>query len=160
MSEFSRAEVDEAFRNYWQTGNIEERWADWTGHFTEDVVYVEHVLGTMKGRETVKTWITELMVTNDHVHGSLDWYVIDGPRVAYGMQNVYFDPRGPGHPDIEFPGMSQVIYAGEGLFSFEEDYWDLRRAKAAHAEFHALREEHGDEHLADNDERRASRKLW
>jgi len=160
MTEHGRAEVEEAFRRYWQVGNIEERWSDWADCFTEDVIYVEHVYGTMRGRETVRAWITGLMKENAHVHGALEWYVIEGNRVVYGMQNRYFDPRGPEHPDIEFPGMSQVIYAGDGLFSFEEDYWDIALAKKAYREFGALRATHGDAHLADTDARRAARKLW
>jgi len=160
MKDVSRAEVEAAFRRYWQIGNIEERWSDWADCFTEDVVYVEHVLGRMRGREAVRAWITKLMPQNPHVHGCLDWVVIDGPRVVYGMTNRYYNPRGPEHPPIDFPGMSHITYAGDGLFSFEEDYWDVALAKKAHQEFHALLGEHGDRHLADSDERRAARKLW
>jgi len=160
MDEYSREEVEQAFRHYWQVGNIEERWSDWADCFTEDVVYVEHVLGNFDGREAVRKWITELMVHNTHVHGALDWYVIEGPRVVYGMDNRYFNPEGPEHPDIEFPGMSQILYGGDGLFRFQEDYWDMKLAKLAYKRFTELRERFGDEHLEDTDARRDARKSW
>lgn len=160
MADHDRSEVEAAFKRYWQVGNIEERWSDWADCFTEDVVYVEHVFGTMHGREAVRGWITQLMRENLHVHGALEWYVIEGDRVVYGMQNRYFNPKGPEHPDIEFPGMTQILYAGDGLFRLEEDYWDMVLAKRAYREFHELLAEHGDAHLADTDERRAARRLW
>src|SRR5262245_1166568 len=47
MGKFSAAELDSAFRTYWQTGAVGENWDAWAELFTEDALYVEHVLGNM-----------------------------------------------------------------------------------------------------------------
>ncbi len=160
MSSFTRDEVEAAFRRYWQIGNVEERWSDWAGCFTEDVVYVERIYGTMNGREAVRAWITSTMKKHPHVHGVLRWYVIEDERVTYGMDNRYYSPLGPDAPPLDFAGVSQIVYAGDGLFRYEEDFWDLSGAKEAHDRFEALRAEHGDEHIGDSADRQASRRLW
>ncbi len=155
-----REEVEAAFRRYWTLGCIDETWARWPDAFTEDVHYVEHIYGEMRGRETVRKWITELMVgMNTHVHALLDWWVIEGDRVAYGMTNRYYNPE-PGGPPFDFPGMTNLVYAGEGLFSFEEDYWDLRMAKKAYAGFTEALKLHGDAHIQETAERTAARTPW
>ena len=54
MKTWDVAEIEQAFRLYWNTGMIREDWDAWADLFTEDVVYEERVLGTMVGRETVR----------------------------------------------------------------------------------------------------------
>lgn len=54
---FDRDEVEAAFRTYWQLGAVNEDWDVWCDTcFTEDVVYIEHILGNKQGRETVRNW--------------------------------------------------------------------------------------------------------
>ena len=40
------------------------------------------------------------------------------------MQNRRDNPE-PGAPPIDFPGMTVLQYAGNGMFSLEEDFWSL-----------------------------------
>src|SRR5438105_1603534 len=48
---FDRDELEAAFRTYWQLGAVGEDWDAWCDTcFTEDVTYVEHVLGNKQGR--------------------------------------------------------------------------------------------------------------
>ena len=61
MAAFDLEEVETAFRHFWYTGMIREDWNAWADLFTEDIVYLERVLGTMHGRETVRQWIVPLM---------------------------------------------------------------------------------------------------
>lgn len=130
------AEVEQAFHACWTTGSVNEDWAAWPGHLTEDVHYVERFFGTMHGRDAVRAWITDLMVVRADVHAVLDWYVIKGRRVILSMQNRYFAPD-PDGEHIDFAGLTVLEYAGDGLFGYEEDYWDLAGAKAAHERFTA-----------------------
>ena len=154
----SRTEVEEAFRKYWRVGAVEERWADWTDCFTEDVHYVERVYGEMHGRAAVRDWITMLMVHNPHVHAVLNWYMIEGDRVVVHMLNRYENPSG-GVP-LDFPGVTILGYAGNGLFSDEEDWWSLAAGKDCYRAFQALLLEHGSAQLAETPERRAARDPW
>lgn len=135
-------EVDNAFQRHWTVGSLEERWAEWPDCLTEDVHYVEHVLGVMHGRERVRTWITELMAVRADVHAVLEWYLVKDRRVVLSMQNRYYSPD-PDRAPFDFPGLTVLVYAGDGLFRYQEDYWDVGRAKTAYAEFTAAVERCG-----------------
>jgi hypothetical protein len=130
------AEVEQAFQACWTTGSLEEDWARWPEHLTEDVHYVERFFGTMHGREAVRAWITELMVVRADVHAVLDWYLVKGRRVVLSMQNRYYSPD-PAGEHLDFAGLTVLEYAGNGLFGYEEDYWDLAGAKTAYERFTA-----------------------
>lgn len=127
-----RAEVQAAFRLHWTTGSVDENWAAWPDRLTEDVDYIEHFYGEMRGREAVRTWIVGLMAQRADVHAVLDWYVISGRRVILSMTNRYYSPDPAGAP-FDFPGLTVLGYAGDGLFGYQEDYWDQRLAKLAYA---------------------------
>ena len=56
MTTFDRDEVERAFRNYWQLGAVGEDWDAWCDEcFTDDVTYIEHILGNKKGRTAGST---------------------------------------------------------------------------------------------------------
>jgi hypothetical protein len=126
-----RGEVAAAFRLHWTLGSIDENWAAWPNRLTQDVEYIEHVYGEMRGREAVRTWIVGLMAERADVHAVLDWYVISGPRLILSMTNRYYNPDPAGAP-FDFPGLSVLGYAGDGLFGYQEDYWSQRLAKVAY----------------------------
>src|SRR4051812_4622163 len=134
MSEPAREEVEAAFQRLWAVGNLDENWEAWPTFLTEDVRYIEHIYGEMRGREAVARWIRELMANNRDVHAVIDWYMIRGRRIVVNMQNRYYNPD-PAGAHFDFSGISVLEYAGDGLFGYEEDYWDLRAAKQCHADF-------------------------
>ncbi len=129
-------EVEQAFHRCWTTGSVDEDWERWPEHLTPEVHYVERFFGTMHGRAAVRAWITELMVVRADVHAVLDWYLVKGRRVVLSMQNRYYSPD-PAGDHIDFAGLTVLEYAGDGLFGYEEDYWDLAGAKRAHEAFQA-----------------------
>jgi hypothetical protein len=141
-TEPERAEVEAAFRKFWTVGNVDENWRAWPDFFTEDVHYIEHVYGEMHGRAAVRAWIEELMTHNRDVHAVIDWYMIRGRRVVVNMQNRYYHPD-PAQAPLDFPGITILEYAGDGLFRYEEDYWCVRTAKACHKAFHEAIERAG-----------------
>lgn len=119
---FDLKEIEEAFRHFWQTGMIREDWVAWTELFTEDVVYEERVLGTMRGRAAVREWIIPLMERYREIYGVYEWHHADpSGRLVFYMQNRRDHPSGEGY--IDFPGVTILQYAGDGLWSREEDYW-------------------------------------
>lgn len=122
MSEFAVSEVEEAFRLFWQTGMIREDWDAWVDLFTDDVVYVEHVLGTMHGREVVRAWIVPLMEQYGEIYGVYNWHMVHpSGRVVFHMINRRDHPSGEGR--LDFPGITILQYAGGGKWSREEDFW-------------------------------------
>lgn len=122
MPSYPLEEVEEAFRHFWQTGMIREDWNAWADLFTEDVVYYERVLGTMRGRETVRAWIVPLMEEYGEIYGVYDWHMADpSGRVVFHMINRRDHPNGEG--TMDFPGITVLQYAGNNRWSSEEDYW-------------------------------------
>jgi len=125
---FSRDEMEQAFRTYWRTGAVGEDWDAWADLFTEDAEYVEHVLGTMHGREEIRAWIKPIMAQYPELYTAYEWHSVDetSGRVMVYMQNRRDHPSGTG--TIDFPGITILQYAGNGRWSSEEDFWAVPKA--------------------------------
>jgi hypothetical protein len=123
---YDKGEVEQAFRKYWALGAVGEDWDAWCDEcFTEDVHYVEHVLGVKEGREAVRRWIKPTMEEYGEIYTAYEWHMVEeSGRVVVYMQNRRDNPE-PGAPPIDFPGMTVLQYAGDGRFSLEEDFWSL-----------------------------------
>ena len=145
MGGHSRDEVEEAFRHYWRTGSVGEDWAAWADLFTDDAVYIEHVLGRLTGRREIKPWITQIMAAYPELYTVYEWHVIDGDRVIFYMQNRRDNPE-PGAPPIDFPGISILHYAGDGKWDLEEDFWAFPAAQKSQAAYIEARAKHDPEH--------------
>jgi hypothetical protein len=126
------AEVEEAFLQYWRLGAVGEDWEAWADLFTDDAHYVEHVLGSMLGRDEIKQWIVKIMDDYSELYTVYEWHMVDGNRVVVYMQNRRDDPD-PSLPPIDFPGVTILDYAGDGKWSREEDYWSVPGAQRATA---------------------------
>ncbi|ABK72211.1 nuclear transport factor 2 family protein [Mycolicibacterium smegmatis] len=138
MSRFSRDELSAAFARFEATVDTAARtkdWDVWVRHYTPDVDYVEHAAGTMKGREEVRAWIWKTMTSFPGNHMTAFpslWTVIDEPtgRVICELDNPMVDP-GDG-TIISATNISILTYAGDGLWSRQEDVYNpLRFASAA-----------------------------
>ena len=134
---FSRSELAAAFEKFEETvaRAAETRdWDAWVAQYTPDVDYIEHALGTMKGREQVRDWIQRTMTTFPGSHmiafPSL-WSVIDEStgRIICELDNPMRDP-GDG-TIISATNISIVTYAGDGLWSRQEDIYNPLRFVAA-----------------------------
>lgn len=142
---FDLAEVESEFRRYWNTGMIREDWNAWCDLFTEDVVYHERVYGTMVGRETVRKWIVPVMEKYREIYGVYEWHHTDPcGRVTFYMQNRRDHPSGDGY--VDFPGISIIHYAGNGLWKVEEDYWAQALGTKAYKDYEAALITHDKEH--------------
>ncbi len=145
MATFDTEEIEEAFRNFWYTGMIREDWNAWANLFTEDVVYYERVLGTMYGREAVRSWIVPLMEQHGEIYGVYDWHEVDpSGRVVFRMINRRDHPSGEGQ--IDFPGVTVLQYAGNNQWSMEEDYWAEKLGSEQFREYAAALKKHDPDH--------------
>ena len=146
MGKYSREEIERAFQHYWQTGAVNEDWEGFAYGFAPDVLYVEHVLGTMKGREQVRDWIIPIMEEYCELYTAYEWHTIDeeGGRAIVYMQNRRDHPSGTG--TIDFPGVTILQYAGDGRWSLEEDYWAVPAANASVKEYAAACEQYDPDH--------------
>ena len=90
------------------------------------------------------------------VYTVLDWYAIDGDKVVFRMQNRRDNPDTEGPPYFDFPGLSVITYAGDGLWSAEEDYWDRDGARRTTGDYVAACKRAG----ATTPEQRMLRRHW
>jgi len=136
-STHSRAEVEEAFRHYFLTGPVLEDWAAWSELFTEDGVYYDHFYGRFRGREEIRKYLESTMGFAPHVYSPLEWFNIDGDRVIYKSWNRADNPDPAGAP-AEFPSLQIVHYAGDGMWSFQEDWWIVKEMKQFNMDYEAM----------------------
>jgi hypothetical protein len=146
---WTRQELNEAFARYQAVAAEAGRsgnWNAWADLFTDDAEYVEHLYGTMHGREAIRAWITRTMSTYPGSAMSefpIGWSVIDEDRgwVVCQVWNRMDDPGdGSVHQAYNF---TLLKYAGRARWSYEEDIynpahfvsmiesWERRRAELA-----------------------------
>lgn len=131
MGRYQRDEIEAAFDRYQAAaleGGTTGNWNAWANCFTEDCTYIEHMYGRIGGREAVRTWIHKTMVDdwpgNDMPHFPIEWYMIDEDKgwVVCQVWNRMADP-GDGSLWQEY-NFTLLKYAGNGLFSYEEDIYN------------------------------------
>lgn len=127
---WSRSEIEEAFTRQQQVvGEIGRSW-DWSRYadlFTEDATYNEHTYGKMAGREAIRDWIVATMNVfpgSEMPFYPVSWYSIDTEKgwVITEIMNRMKDP-GDGAV-LERPCITILRYAGDGLWSYEEDAYN------------------------------------
>jgi hypothetical protein len=130
MGRWSRADIESAFQHHSQVVvEIGTSW-DWSrfaDEFTQDATYVEHSYGTMHGREKIREWIVSTMNTypgSEMPYFPTSWYSIDEQR-GWVFCEYLNRMRDPGDGSIhERPNLSVLKYAGDGLWSYEEDAYN------------------------------------
>ena len=123
MAVLNEDEVALAFEEYRKRGVIEHDWKSWADLFTEDAQYVEHYLGSFIGREQISQWITSTMKEYPNISLWMEWWAIEGDRVALYIWNNLPDPTGTGKR-YGFPNTTYLRYAGDGLWDYEEDFYN------------------------------------
>jgi hypothetical protein len=148
MAGFSRDELEAAFRTYWRTGAVGEDWNAWCDLFTEDCLYVEHMYGTMRGREAVRAWIVPIMERYGEIYTGYEWHVVDpeSGRVVLYVQNRRDHPAGTA--TIDFPGVTILEYAGAGKWKLEEDFYSTAERDVAMKSYSEARARHDPDHPA------------
>jgi uncharacterized protein (TIGR02246 family) len=131
MPRYPADELHQAYENFTEVSNRCARSADYNDFadlFTEDCTYVEHHFGVMHGREEVRNWIVPLMkkYPNPFMVGyTHDWVLFDeeNGRVVFSARSHMSDP-GDGNAYSE-TNWTMIDYAGDGLFSREEDIYNI-----------------------------------
>jgi hypothetical protein len=123
-----RAEIEEAFRHYFEVGIIGEDWVAWSQLFTDDAWYMDHFYGTFHGPLEIQKFLESTMSFAPHVYTALVWYSIEGDRLVWRGMNRADNPE-PGAPPIDFPSLQILHYAGDGKWASEEDWWIVSEMK-------------------------------
>ena len=102
-------------------------WRPWAELFTEDATYVEHLFGRFLGREAIYQWISSVMSEwpNSEMNAfPHDWCVLDEDR-GWWICQIENRFRDPGDRSVhEAANLTVLHYAGDGLFSYEEDVYN------------------------------------
>ena len=130
MGQWSRDELEDAFARYQQVvvdiGST-WNWSSYADQFTADATYVEHALGNMTGREAIREWIVSTMNTfpgSEMPFYPVEWYSIDADKGWVINRNVN-TMKGPGDGSVHgTPVLTVLKYAGDGLWSYEEDAYN------------------------------------
>lgn len=131
MGRFSRAELQDALRFYEAAVTRCAEIGDWSTYadlYTEDVVYYEHAYGTFHGRAEVRRWITAVMAPFPQMRFPHLWTAFDEDNgaIVVGINNVLDHPTEPG-VEFGFVNYSRMVYAGDNLFSSQEDVYNPAR---------------------------------
>lgn len=155
MTRWSRDDLEAAFAHYGSEVQAASETGDWgrfADLFTEDATYDEHLYGTFHGREEIRPWIIKTMTTPP---GSwmpsfpASWHVIDEERgrIVCEILNRMQDP---GDGSIhEATNITILTYAGDNLFSKEEDVYNPAKFTTVITDWARVAHEHGT--LADED---------
>ena len=127
MSAAPRGEVEQAYRHFVAVGDSGD-WNVWADLHSEDGLWVEHHLGTFRGREEIRRAILDVMKPVPMMEFPVEWHVIEGNRVVFYPWQVMPDPRG-GDRDYRFGCVTILEYGGNGLWSRQEDLYNPREAE-------------------------------
>jgi SnoaL-like domain len=143
VPKFSRKEVQSAFELWWQVGNVAEDWTRWANMFIPDVTYQDYFWGPLRGRAELDLWINAVMKGVPEIYTVYEWHIIEDEKVVFECQNRRDNPDNEGPAYFDFPGMTVLRYAGDGLWESEFDYWDRTGARRRTKEFLAACERAG-----------------
>jgi hypothetical protein len=145
----TRAELEQALEHYQATVHRIHAAGDWARFadlFTEDADYNEHAYGRLRGRPAIAEWAERTMTTfpgNAMTGFPVGWAIFDPERgwIVCEIQNLMPDP-GDGSVH-QAPNLTILHYAGDGLFSYEEDVYNPMNFVAMVAGWARIAEEHG-----------------
>ncbi len=127
MTTFPPAEVEEAYQHFVAIGDKQD-WDAWADLHSEDGLWIEHHLGTITGREAIRETIKKTMAQAPPMEFPVEWHVTEGNRVVYYPWQVFPAPAGSTE-DFRFACITILEYAGNGLWSTQEDIYNPREGE-------------------------------
>src|SRR3974390_50199 len=127
VGRFTREELERAFADYQAVAaraGASGEWGQWADLFTEDAEYIEHLYGTMHGREAIYEWIQATMSEypgNEMPEFPIEWHLVDEER-GWVVCQVWNRMRDPGDGSVHQEYNITILkYAGDGRWASEED---------------------------------------
>jgi limonene-1,2-epoxide hydrolase len=99
-------------------------WTDLAELFTDDVVYVDPAWGRLVGRAALLVFLDESMRGLDEWRFPVEFTAIDGDNVVIKWTQILPGARDDGSACTQ-SGVSTLVYAGDGRFSYEEDLLNM-----------------------------------
>ena len=119
--------IENAWQHFVAVGDSGD-WEAWADLHSPDCLWVEHHLGTFRGREAIRKAIVDVMRPVPMMVFPVAWHVIDADRVVYYPWQVLPDPAA-GDAVYRFGCVTILEYAGDGLWSYQEDLYNPLEAQ-------------------------------
>ena len=122
MAQHPQAEVEAAVAAYVQvreqieTG--EKTWIDLADFFTDDAIYIDPAWGRVEGIDAIRSFLVESMLGLDDWRFPIELVAITGDDVIVKWTQIL--PSG-----ARQTGYSNMVYAGDGKFSYDEDLLNM-----------------------------------
>ena len=126
---FPREEIDATMQRYVAVREAIDAgrgtWADLAPFFVDDAVFIDPAWGRVEGIEEMKrTVFGDAMVGFEEWKFPVEFYAIDGDTIVVKWKQVLPGRKEDGRP-YEQSGVSTIVYAGNGKFSYEEDLLNM-----------------------------------
>jgi len=130
VSQWTRDEIEQAFRHYEKVVEQCGKTVDWNAYadlFTEDAEYYDDVYEPRKGREAIRQWLKDCFAIYpaDQIrYFPTQWYIIDEERgwIVCEFINRMGD-LGDGSIH-QCKNYTRLKYAGNNMWSFQEDQYN------------------------------------
>lgn len=123
-----REEVQQAVDAYVDyRERLDRNEVDWPGiarFYTEDAIFIDPAWGRIEGRAAITELFTVAMVGLEGWTYPIEFTAISGDDVVIKWLQVVPAALPDGRP-LAHSGVSIMIYAGDGLFSYEEDVMNV-----------------------------------
>ena len=128
MSTFAPEEIAAAYEALVATRAKAESgevgWDALADHFTEDATFIDPAWGRVQGRDAIREFMLDSMTGLEGWAFPRQFTAIDGNKLISGWQNRLPNERSDG-TFYEALGISVLVYAGDGLFEYEEDILNM-----------------------------------
>ena len=128
MTTYPREEVQAAvdryveFRRKMDAG--EESWGNLEQFFTDDLVFIDPAWGRVEGIDEARKFWVESMTGLEDWTFPVEFTAIEGNNVVIKWLQITPGARPDGAP-YQQSGISTLVYAGDGKFSYEEDILNM-----------------------------------
>ena len=102
----------------------EQTWTDLGQFFTDDAVYIDPAWGRIQGHAEIVAFFEESMRGLDDWRFPIQFTAVQGDDVVITWFQILPGSKPDGSP-WQQSGVSTLIYAGDGRFSFEEDLLNM-----------------------------------
>jgi ketosteroid isomerase-like protein len=99
-------------------------WGQLADCFTDDAVWCDVAWGRIEGKAEIAAFLRKAMAGVDTVN-PIDFWAVDGPRVLIKWRQIFPGAAKPDGRPYEQSALTTLIYAGDGLFRYEEDLMNM-----------------------------------